>query len=81
MISSVFSSTGLPYALLTTLRLSSCSSQRSEKMAELPAPTPITEWPDYNANPYGGDVMTQDLNALYDKGDLCWLLVSSVLCW
>lgn len=25
--------------------------------------------------------MTTDLNALYDKGDLCWLLVSSVLCW
>ena len=52
-----------------------------KKMAELPAPTPITEWPDYNVNPNGGDVMTQDLNALYDKGDLCWLLVSSVLCW
>lgn len=50
-------------------------------MAELPAPTPITEWPDYNVMPTGGDVMTQDLNALYDKGDLCWLLVSTVLCW
>jgi Amt family ammonium transporter len=25
--------------------------------------------------------MTTDLNAPYDKGDLCWLLVSSVLCW
>lgn len=50
-------------------------------MAELPAPIPITEWPDYNVNPNGGDVMTQNLNALYDKGDLCWLLVSSVLCW
>ncbi len=25
--------------------------------------------------------MTQDLNALYDKGDLCWLLISTVLCW
>ncbi|KAF2028313.1 Rh-like protein/ammonium transporter [Setomelanomma holmii] len=50
-------------------------------MAELLAPTPITEWPEYSVNPNGGDVMTQDLNALYDKGDLCWLLVSSVLCW
>lgn len=50
-------------------------------MAEIPAPTPITEWPDYSVNPNGGDVMTQDLNSLYDKGDLCWLLVSSVLCW
>jgi hypothetical protein len=25
--------------------------------------------------------MTTDLNALYDKGDLCWMLVSTVLCW
>ena len=50
-------------------------------MAEVPAPTPLTEWPDYNMMPTGGDVMTTDLNALYDKGDLCWLLVSSVLCW
>ncbi|KAF2265960.1 ammonium transporter [Lojkania enalia] len=50
-------------------------------MAEAPVPTPITEWPDYNVNPKGGDVWTQDLNSLYDKGDLCWLLVSSCLCW
>ncbi|KAH7128757.1 ammonium transporter AmtB-like domain-containing protein [Dendryphion nanum] len=50
-------------------------------MAAPPAPTPITEWPDYNVTPTGGDVMTQDLNALYDKGDLCWLLVCSCLCW
>jgi hypothetical protein len=39
-------------------------------MAALPAPTPITEFPDYAVNPLGGDVMTQDLNSLYDKGDL-----------
>jgi Amt family ammonium transporter len=25
--------------------------------------------------------MTTDLNALYDKGDLCWMLVSTILCW
>lgn len=50
-------------------------------MADLPTPTPITGWPEYAIMPTGGDVMTQDLNALYDKGDLCWLLVSSVLCW
>jgi Amt family ammonium transporter len=50
-------------------------------MAEIPAPTPITEWPDYSVDPNGGNVMTQDLNALYDKGDLCWMLVSTVLCW
>lgn len=51
------------------------------EMAALPAPTPITEWPDYNTNPAGGDPMTTDLNAPYDKGDLCWMLVSTVLCW
>jgi hypothetical protein len=50
-------------------------------MAEIPAPTPITEWPDYAVDPNGGNVMTTDLNALYDKGDLCWMLVSTVLCW
>ncbi|KAI0007069.1 ammonium transporter [Xylariaceae sp. FL0662B] len=43
--------------------------------------TPVTEWPDYATNPRGGDPITQDLNAPYDKGDLCWLLVSTVLCW
>jgi Amt family ammonium transporter len=50
-------------------------------MAALPAPTPIVQWPDYNVQPNGGDVMTTDLNALYDKGDLCWMLVSTILCW
>ena len=45
------------------------------------APVPITEWPDYNVNPQGGDPLTQDLNSLYDKGDLCWILVCTVLCW
>lgn len=28
---------------------------------------PITEWPDWNTNPDGGDPLTQDLNAPYDK--------------
>lgn len=50
-------------------------------MAALPAPTPITEFPDYAVNPLGGDVMTQDLGSMYDKGDLCWMLVSTILCW
>ncbi|KAH7385245.1 ammonium transporter AmtB-like domain-containing protein [Phaeosphaeria sp. MPI-PUGE-AT-0046c] len=50
-------------------------------MAEVPAPTPIVNWPDYSVMPTGGDVMTQDLNAPYDKGDLCWMLVSTILCW
>jgi Amt family ammonium transporter len=45
------------------------------------APVPIIEWPDYTISPTGGDVMTQDLNALYNKGDLCWLLVCTALCW
>jgi hypothetical protein len=57
------------------------SGQQPASMAEVPAPTPIAEWPDYSVMPTGGDVMTTDLNAPYDKGDLCWLLVSSVLCW
>ncbi|KAH9887864.1 ammonium transporter AmtB-like domain-containing protein [Xylariomycetidae sp. FL2044] len=43
--------------------------------------TPVTEWPDYSVNPQGGDPVTQDLNAPYDKGDLCWMLVSTALCW
>ncbi|KAG5657820.1 hypothetical protein KAF25_007853 [Fusarium avenaceum] len=43
--------------------------------------TPVTEWPDYNVDPTGGDPITQDLNALYDKGDLCWMLVCTILCW
>lgn len=25
--------------------------------------------------------MTQDLGSMYDKGDLCWMLVSTILCW
>merc|ERR1712036_72403 len=47
-------------------------------MAEI---TPVTEWPDYSTTPTGGDVMTQDVNAPYDKGDLAWLLVCTCLCW
>lgn len=29
--------------------------------------TPVTEWPDYSVDPQGGDPITQDLNAPYDK--------------
>ncbi|KAL8335298.1 hypothetical protein RB598_009477 [Gaeumannomyces tritici] len=50
-------------------------------MNETGAPVPVTEWPDYGTNPRGGDPITQDLNAPYDKGDLCWLLVCIILCW
>ncbi|KAJ4390194.1 hypothetical protein N0V85_007463 [Neurospora sp. IMI 360204] len=49
-------------------------------MAE-PEIVPVTEWPDWHANPNGGDPLTQDLNAPYDKGDLCWMLVCTTLCW
>lgn len=28
---------------------------------------PITEWPDYSVTPQGGDPITQNLNAPYDK--------------
>ncbi|KAK3385285.1 ammonium transporter AmtB-like domain-containing protein [Podospora didyma] len=47
-------------------------------MAEI---TPVTEWPDWHDNPDGGDPLTQDLIAPYDKGDLCWMLVCTILCW
>ncbi|KAL6244172.1 hypothetical protein RBB50_009042 [Rhinocladiella similis] len=43
--------------------------------------TPITEWPDYKVDPQGGNPITQDLNAPYDKGDMCWILVCTILCW
>lgn len=42
---------------------------------------PVTEWPEWSVNPNGGDPLTQDLNAPYDKGDMCWMLVCTVLCW
>ncbi|KAK5074057.1 hypothetical protein LTS08_008007 [Lithohypha guttulata] len=41
----------------------------------------ITEWPDYTVNPQGGDPITQDLTSPYDKGDLCWILICTVVCW
>ncbi|KAF4339931.1 ammonium permease MEPA [Fusarium beomiforme] len=47
-------------------------------MAEI---TPVTDWPDYNADPTGGNPVTNDLNAPYDKGDLAWMLVCTILCW
>ncbi|KLU81069.1 hypothetical protein MAPG_00164 [Magnaporthiopsis poae ATCC 64411] len=50
-------------------------------MNETGAPVPVTQWPDYGTNPQGGDPIMQDLNAPYDKGDLCWLLVCTILCW
>ncbi|KAK4164619.1 putative ammonium transporter [Cladorrhinum sp. PSN259] len=50
-------------------------------MAEASEIVPVTEWPDWATNPDGGDPLTQDLNAPYDKGDLCWLLVCTILCW
>merc|ERR1712000_220628 len=42
---------------------------------------PVTEWPDYSSQPLGANPMEQDINAPYNKGDLCWLLVSTCLCW
>ncbi|KAM7195044.1 putative ammonium transporter [Rhypophila sp. PSN 637] len=47
-------------------------------MAEI---TPVTEFPDWHDDPVGGDPFTQDLAASYDKGDLCWILVCTILCW
>ncbi|WQF79490.1 Putative ammonium transporter, ammonium/urea transporter [Colletotrichum destructivum] len=42
---------------------------------------PVTEFPDYAVDPTGGNPITHDLNAPYDKGDLCWVLVCTILCW
>ncbi|KAL6862620.1 hypothetical protein ACO1O0_002857 [Amphichorda felina] len=42
---------------------------------------PIKEWPDYATQPLGANPMEQDVNSMYNKGDLCWLLVSTCLCW
>ncbi|KAK0713596.1 ammonium transporter AmtB-like domain-containing protein [Lasiosphaeria miniovina] len=47
-------------------------------MAEI---TPVTEWPEWHDNPDGGDPLTQNFTAAYDKGDLCWMLVCTILCW
>ncbi|KAK3376193.1 ammonium transporter AmtB-like domain-containing protein [Lasiosphaeria ovina] len=47
-------------------------------MAEI---TPVTEWPDWHDNLDGGDPLTQNFTAAYDKGDLCWMLVCTILCW
>ncbi|KAF4837545.1 Ammonium transporter 1 [Colletotrichum siamense] len=47
-------------------------------MAEI---IPVTEFPDYAVDPTGGDPLTHDLNAPYDKGDLCWVLVCTIFCW
>ncbi|KAH7216059.1 ammonium transporter AmtB-like domain-containing protein [Fusarium oxysporum] len=33
--------------------------------------TPVTEWPDYNDDPTGGNPITHDLNATYDKSLFC----------
>lgn len=45
-------------------------------------PLPIPEeWPEYSVDPQGGDPLTQDLTSPYDKGDLCWILVCTILCW
>ncbi|KAK4653416.1 hypothetical protein QC762_507100 [Podospora pseudocomata] len=49
-------------------------------MAE-PEIVPVTKWPEWSSNPDGGDPLTQNLNAPYDKGDLAWLLVCTILCW
>merc|ERR1712230_326467 len=54
------------------------SHLKSPAMSEI---TPVTEWPDYSVDPQGGNPITQDLNAPYDKGDLYWVLVCTILCW
>ncbi|KAF1816003.1 ammonium transporter [Eremomyces bilateralis CBS 781.70] len=42
---------------------------------------PVTEWPEYSVQPLGANPLEMDINAPYDKGDLCWILVCTALCW
>ncbi|SPO03150.1 probable ammonium permease MEPA [Cephalotrichum gorgonifer] len=42
---------------------------------------PVTEWPDYNTQPLGADPLKQDVNAMYNKGDICFLVICTALCW
>jgi len=37
-------------------------------------------FPEYTTNPNGGDVSTTNLNLYYNKGDLTWILVASLVC-
>ena len=44
----------------------------------------ITEaltFPDYAVNPSGGDVLVDNLNVHYDKGDMAWGLCATLFCW
>jgi len=44
----------------------------------------ITEaltFPDYADNPNGGDVLVDNLNVHYDKGDMAWVLCATLFCW
>ena len=36
---------------------------------------------DYSIDPNGGDSLTADLNATYDKADFAWILASTALVW
>lgn len=68
--------------LFQSVYLSYCREYpENNNMAEMAAPVPVTEWPEWSVYPDGGDPFTQDLNSPYDKGDLCWLLVCTILCW
>ncbi|PKS11131.1 hypothetical protein jhhlp_002892 [Lomentospora prolificans] len=42
---------------------------------------PVEEWPDYNVQPLGANPLEQNINAPYNKGDLCFLVIATMLCW
>ncbi|CAH0015947.1 unnamed protein product [Clonostachys rhizophaga] len=42
---------------------------------------PVEAWPEYSENPLGANPLEQNINSPYNKGDLCWLLVATCLCW
>jgi len=38
-------------------------------------------FPEYVVNPSGGDVLVDNLNVHYDKGDMAWVLCATLFCW
>lgn len=45
------------------------------------ATTEALTFPDYTVNPNGGDVLVDNLNLHYDKGDMAWVLCATLFCW
>ena len=50
-------------------------------IANMSATTEALTFPDYAVNPNGGDVLVDNLNLHYDKGDMAWVLCATLFCW